>query len=154
MTDMAGRLALFADRVARQDRELPGYADAWQEMTGMILASGGTAVVPPMAPDAMVHLLIKHGAIRVPSRVKFQRGERGGCHVNSARIFLGLKWKQAKADGIGTGYALSPDGLWREHSWAMAGDVIIETTVLREKYWGVILRDEVARDWAQLMMRG
>ena len=43
------RLALFADRVASYDRALPGFATAWQDLAGKILAGGGTAVVPPLA---------------------------------------------------------------------------------------------------------
>ena len=42
--------------------------------------------------------------------------------------------------GIGTGYALSVDGLWRQHSWGVARDLIIESTEARVKYFGRLLR--------------
>ncbi len=39
------------------------------------------------------------------------------------------------------GFALSPDGLWRPHSWGWDSkkNQIIETTVLRSKYYGLTL---------------
>jgi hypothetical protein len=45
--------------------------------------------------------------------------------------------------GVMTGYALSPDGMWRQHSWVYdkQRDVIIETTVKRVGYFGVLLND-------------
>jgi hypothetical protein len=39
------------------------------------------------------------------------------------------------------GFALSDDGVWREHSWLMHGtkEYILETTELRTKYYGIRL---------------
>lgn len=42
-----------------------------------------------------------------------------------------------------TGYALSPDGLWRQHSWAYGDNLMIyETTVERVMYFGVELSSD------------
>jgi len=52
------------------------------------------------------------------------------CHDNSAALV-----KSGKADCMITGFALSPDGLWRHHSWCMDADgIVIETTKSRLVY--------------------
>jgi hypothetical protein len=57
------------------------------------------------------------------------------CHDN-CEILLKLK----KIKNIYTGYALSPDGLWRYHSWGIDKyDKIIETTEARLLYFGSVL---------------
>lgn len=52
------------------------------------------------------------------------------CHDNAFILKqLGI------IDKIGYGYALSENGCrWREHSWGIKGDTIIETTVGRQVY--------------------
>jgi hypothetical protein len=58
------------------------------------------------------------------------------CHINSEE--LAARYAHVFHE---TGFALSPDGVWRPHSWAWDSrkNQIIETTVLREKYYGVTL---------------
>ena len=51
--------------------------------------------------------------------------------------------------GIGTGYALSGDGLWRQHSWGLRREGILETTVERAKYFGVLPQRDDAESFAQ-----
>lgn len=155
------RLAMFTDRVATYEAACPGWAKSWQALTEAI----GGIVCPPLfhpgdgylthlesAKGELDMILVPHGFLLAPSRVKFLRGQPVSCHQNAARIYLGQVWKKANADGVGTGYALSNDGLWREHSWAMAGDVLIETTVRRDAYWGIVYRDTAATQWASLML--
>ena len=52
---------------------------------------------------------------------------------------------------IATGYALSEDGLWRQHSWVvqpMTRTVKVwETTVERVAYFGVVLNDEECQEF-------
>jgi hypothetical protein len=50
--------------------------------------------------------------------------------------------------GIGTGYSLSDDGLWRQHSWGLRREGILETTVPRVKYFGVLLQHADADSFA------
>jgi hypothetical protein len=42
---------------------------------------------------------------------------------------------------IAFGYALAPDGLWRQHSWGVDAEDgrIVETTVRRVCYYGFVL---------------
>jgi hypothetical protein len=49
--------------------------------------------------------------------------------------------------GLGFGFALSPDGLWRQHSWALSsapGGRVVETTVTRVAYAGLPLAGDAA----------
>ena len=46
--------------------------------------------------------------------------------------------RRGDAVAVGTGYALSRDLLWREHSWAWDRDGrLIETTETRTRYFGI-----------------
>jgi hypothetical protein len=143
------RLALFADRVAKHDAERPGYGALWTLLSQAILQHGGEAVVPPLEPLAQpfAEMLIDLGEPQGPDARKV-RGARSDCHGNTARLL-----RAGKAAAIGTGYALSADGLWRQHSWGLdSGGVVLETTESREQYWGIQLRGEDARYFADNML--
>jgi hypothetical protein len=140
-----GRLAMFADRVAEHDAERPGYAHLWERLSQAILVHGGEAVVPPLDPleRSFAEMLIADGEPQGP-RARKAGGDRSDCHRNTARLL-----RAGKAAGIGTGYALSDDGLWRQHTWGLGSDgVVLETTVRREQYWGLQFRGEQATYFA------
>ena len=60
-------------------------------------------------------------------------GERPDCHVNAVAL-----WRRGDAIAVGTGYALSPDLIWRQHSWAWDRDGrLIETTETQTRYFSV-----------------
>ena len=140
------RRAAFAARVAEHDRAHPGYAAAWQRFAATLLAIGGTDVVPPGSADPLVDLLRTEGGVVPAPDVVPRAGEPGDCHVNAVRL-----WRTGDAVAIGTGYALSADGLWREHSWGVdAAGRIVETTAERVTYYGVTMTGERAQwfaDW-------
>jgi len=69
------------------------------------------------------------------AEVRMRRGRRNRCHGNSAKLW----GKDTDRRQIGTGYALSDDGTWRRHSWVLQGKRLYETTVPRERYFGVVL---------------
>jgi hypothetical protein len=144
--DEAERLAsVYAERVAGQDREHPGYAGAWHRFAATVLRHGGTHVVPPLRPDPLMELLRTEGR-PFPGDAVVQEGAPSDCHRNAVAL-----WRAGTAVAIGTGYALSDDGLWREHSWAVGADGrVIETTEKRIVYFGVVFADERAAwfaDW-------
>jgi hypothetical protein len=67
-------------------------------------------------------------------------GDVNGCHANAAAL-----WINGDVTSIGTGYALSADGLWRQHSWGMDADgTVVETADKRVTYVGVTLADGTA----------
>lgn len=97
--------------------------------------------------------LLKRGQLWIGKNAMMKRGEAGHCHCNSASL-----WDVNKDNmdiRICTGYALSDDGMWREHSWLVLhnprSNQIIETTVKRVAYFGFVLTDkesEIAvEDW-------
>jgi hypothetical protein len=76
--------------------------------------------------------------------VKSRKMTANRCHENAATIWA----KDLKHTRIVTGYALSVDGLWRQHSWVLKKDKLYETTVSRDKYFGIILDEvESAKFW-------
>jgi len=77
-------------------------------------------------------------------------GAQSKCHMNSA-----LCWEANKANSlIATGFALSSDGIWREHTWVVVARRpgakpsnpkawwTVETTTPRTRYFGYILTPE------------
>jgi hypothetical protein len=65
---------------------------------------------------------------------RFKKMVTCGCHMNAENLAM-----QHPHIYHEIGFALSPDGVWRPHSWAWDSkkNQIIETTVLRLKYYGV-----------------
>ena len=121
----------------------PGYADAWAAFRAGVLQHGGAEVVPPSRPDPLISLLGQRGAVVSDSTSLVCRlGERSDCHGNAVAL-----WRAGDAIAIGTGYALSADSLWREHSWAWDREGnLVETTETRTRYFGVRL-DGPEADW-------
>jgi len=111
-----------------------------------LLALGGVEIValPPLTHglDHFVPSLAKLGTV-MEGTVTHKDREPNNCHLNAAKL-----WKERKKGsgliGIGTGYALSDDGLWGGHSWALTKGGIIETTLPRVKYFGVAFTGEGA----------
>ena len=71
-------------------------------------------------------------------------GERSQCHYNTARLY---SYSVKRIDAIVTGYALSKDGLWREHTWGLLKGKIVETTERRVAYFGKVLNADEAREF-------
>jgi len=104
-----------------------------------LLSLGGTDVVP--LPDPHSEVLLQRGQVMGGKPCKKVRGEAMRCLFTAAlRCFA-----DPRACQIATGYGLTADGLWRPHSWLWDGKRVVETTAVREIYFGVILdRVEVA----------
>lgn len=88
--------------------------------------------------------------------VKHWTGEDSQCHRNSVNIWNCYKDKLSDLH-ISTGYALSDDGMWRQHSWLVITDkdnilgynTVIETTVPRLAYYGFIMNEEEMEEFSQ-----
>jgi len=63
------------------------------------------------------------------------------CHQNVASVWAKRRFGIV---GVATGYVLSEDGLWRQHSWGILRDGILETTEARSKYFGIIFQGDEA----------
>lgn len=87
----------------------------------------------PVPNRQFVKQLLSYAQIKTGRSAKFLKMEPNNCHGNSCTL------SQKKGNVWMTGYALSPDGVWRPHSWVWDTNKNknIETTVRRVKYFGV-----------------
>jgi hypothetical protein len=67
------------------------------------------------------------------------------CHANAALLWMG----SGGAVEIVSGYALSEDGLWRQHSWGLDRGRVVETTAPRNRYFGFVLTEVEARAFSR-----
>ncbi|MEO8052075.1 MAG: hypothetical protein ABI833_16800, partial [Acidobacteriota bacterium] len=103
-----------------------------ESLRALLLTIGGVEFVAPTGFDPDIALLIDTG-LTMAGSVKYEIMERSESHKNAARLWLA---RESGLTGIGTGYALSSDGLWRQHSWGLRRAGILETTIKRVKYFG------------------
>jgi hypothetical protein len=121
-----------ARQAARSHKSFPA-------LEAKLLAVGGTRVVP--LPDPHIDLLIQQGQVIAGEPAKKLRGRQSQCHHNVALRYLDNPFTYR----IATGYGLTAaDGLWRQHSWLWDGKRVVETTVVRDVYFGVALDRDAA----------
>ncbi len=112
--------------------------EGFKELRSKLLEIGGDKVVVPMTGEDDLEKLLERGELMRPDdfgHFEVVEGEPIACHSNSCRV------REDIADSwIVTGYALSKDDLWRQHTWVVtADDTLIETTIARKAYFGVFL---------------
>lgn len=95
-----------------------------------LLSIGGEEIVPRFEED-LDEIMQRAKLFR--KNVRFIDGSPSSCHSNVAMLY------QRGIVKIATGWALSDDGLWRQHTWGIDNNEIIETTETRNKYFGFIL---------------
>ena len=126
--------------------ELVAEEPRMQELIDTLLALGGDAVVCVYEEDLGVLLDGAHGL--PPADVQDylvieDAMEPSQCHQNVATLFL-----SDAINAIATGWTLTDDGLWRQHSWGIVDvdgvPAIIETTMKRDIYWGVRLTRKIS----------
>lgn len=92
-----------------------------------------------------LNLLLKEGQFFGSTDI-IEKGTPCQCHSNVALFYemaLSVYGEDQKIYKIVTGYALSKDLIWRQHSWILKNDSeIVETTEPRIRYFGVILTDK------------
>ena len=103
-----------------------------------ILDKGGQYVLWPECEEDAPEL-IHRGELFGGDKATKVKGTPSQCHKNAAKRWF---W-HPELFTITTGYALSDDGIWRQHTWLVdrAGKVM-ETTVLRVSYYGFKLTTE------------
>ncbi|MAG24164.1 hypothetical protein CMI47_01165 [Candidatus Pacearchaeota archaeon] len=128
----------------RRQRELFDQAPEHQALHEKLLSLGGEMVVPLF--ESYLKPILDRGELLDTEdyAVTFVSGATSQCHANACNL-----WEQdPNVYQIYTGWALSPDGLWRQHSWVLDrwGGEIIETTEPRELYFGFgMTHDEASR---------
>jgi hypothetical protein len=114
------------------------------ELREKLLGINGCAVVVPQKAEPKLEALLARGTV-FDGRGDWMKMAPSACHWNVSYLWLHVA---GRPFSIGTGYALSEDGLWRQHSWAMDGDKIVETTVPRHTYFGIVLNPAEADRFA------
>jgi hypothetical protein len=96
--------------------------------------------------------ILERGQLWYGDRIKMMKGYPSQCHSNSAELWEKYKNNSNFKIHIATGYGLSDDGLWRQHSWCVLvkprKNRIIETTVERIAYFGFVLTKEESEVFA------
>lgn len=110
--------------------------------------AGEEAVMPDMDED--IGDILAYGQLwNGWSNTRIKKGQPCHCHQNSADLYYANRDKENLT--VATGYALSEDGLWRQHSWLvmrLARSVqVIETTKRRLLYFGVALTGKTLEDF-------
>lgn len=111
-----------------------------------LLSFGGNCVCIPEPEEDYINIM-KYGQFWYGRGARLMKGQPNQCHKNSCEL-----WKNNKhRTKICTGYALSEDGIWRQHSWLIefksASNKIIETTKLRVAYFGFIMNYKQCEDF-------
>lgn len=107
-----------------------------------LLHLGGKRVCVPLEePPAMWDAMVKSGESFQGSGLKLKLGRPSHCHANCVRL-----WKRNKNKyHIVTGYGMMADEEWRRHSWLVdKSGKVIETTVPRQIYFGIVFNGEGA----------
>jgi len=120
-------------RAHLQARIVPGslYAQLQDKLLSEI---GGDALVLAYGyPEPTLAALQKSGRNYSAKGARMVPGLSRQCHRNAVRLVLSDPARTAVC-----GYALSDDGAWREHSWALSPDgKVLETTRPRIAYFGI-----------------
>jgi hypothetical protein len=120
----------------RRFREAAVHQPDLEALRELLLAIGGTYLVVPPSSDSLLRFVIDAGFVMAGPVVR-RTMAKSKCHRNVAKLWTE---NQCRLVGIGTGYSLSDDGLWRQHSWGLRREELLETTVLRVKYFGILLQ--------------
>ena len=106
-----------------------------ERLKELLLNLGGEFLVAPPKPDQDVPMLLGRGFL-MSGPIMLKVMESSSCHRNVASIWIR---KEFGIVSIATGYALSDDGLWRQHTWGVLRDGVLETTEERLKYFGLLV---------------
>lgn len=111
------------------------------ELRDRLLAFCGDSVCLAFEePD--IDIILERGQFWFGHNAKRMEGRDCKCHSNACNLYR----QNRETTRICTGYALSKDGMWRQHSWLIfkksRSNQIIETTEPRVLYYGVALTEE------------
>ena len=127
------------NRVTRTEPEIDAaHQQLRDQLEQKLLSLGGKRVIWRAVEPDLPELLERGQLFAEP--VKLRRGRQGGCHENAAKLWA----KDVHRTRLLTGYGLSDDGLWRQHSWVVQKGVLLETTRKRTLYFGIALDPEPA----------
>lgn len=120
-----------------------GAQPALNYLYGRLLEVGGKAVAAQYEMDA--EKILERGVEMSPKGLKMMVGDRSACHANTSRLYE----TNPKQVQIVTGYAMSSDQVWRQHTWGLWGNKVVETTEKRIKYFGFVLTPQETADFCR-----
>ena len=112
-----------------------------QRLREGLLAFGGDFVLIPHVEEDLAAILTR-GELRSGRGAHLEPGSPSQCHSNVSQLYESNEGNPDGRIAIATGYALSRDGLWRQHSWGVWYDegspsgLLVETTERRVAYFG------------------
>ena len=137
----------YQDTLEEMKKLHPKMDERLFDLKQILLSFGGEATCLPGYEDDLSEIL-KYGQLWLGTNIKMMKGVPSQCHRNSCDL-----WEQNKENTrICTGYALSDDGMWRQHSWVIwmkpNSNQIVETTVPRIAYFGFVMTTEQCEKFA------
>ena len=103
----------------------------YQELEKKLVAIDGRELVYMPSPTRLIRFIIDQGQTFDASTAKKVKGKPSQCHDNVTALWSKHKERYQMVHG----YGLSPDGLWRQHSWLLdEHGTVLETTVPRTAY--------------------
>jgi hypothetical protein len=116
----------------------------------ILLKLGGEEVIirNPGSPDPLHGFLADFGIV-FSGQVLLKPSHSAGAELCIARA-----WRHRKygITAIGVGYGLNDDGFWREHTFGILREGILETGHPRRKYFGVLLIGEAAESFVEAVL--
>ena len=114
----------------------------WTKLRRRLLDLGGEEIAARYEEDLEILLLLGEEFVGKSRR---RPGEQSQCHRNAGRLY-----RNGELAAIATGWALSDDRIWRQHSWGIDWKGrIVETTEPRLMYFGVYLVRQSADRFAE-----
>ena len=128
------------------------FDDKMIELHERLLRIGGVETCFPEYEEDIDNILT-YGQLWDNITKRLKRGEASHCHSNSANLWLNNRNAETFKLIICTGYALSEDGIWRQHTWLIQAKArtnnLIETTEPRIAYYGFAMTDELAEEFEE-----
>jgi len=114
----------------------------WTKLRRRLLDLGGEEIAARYEEDLEILLLLGEEFV---GKARRRPGEQSQCHRNAGRLY-----RNGELAAIATGWALSDDRIWRQHSWGIDWKGrIVETTEPRLMYYGVYLVRQAAAAFAE-----
>jgi hypothetical protein len=129
--------AEWKDWLDKRNAEYISECPELKRLQDKLLSIDGDIVCLQKEPD--LETILSRGIV-TEGKVVLKKMAMSRCHSNVAALWSKYEPKVK----IVTGWGLSADGIWRQHTWALRGKTILETTEPRTKYFGVILTPEEA----------
>jgi hypothetical protein len=133
--------------LGKRVREFSKIQPELRELRRILLKIGGDELVLSPGSDPTVNFLIDFGIV-FAGPVVLKQHCQGGQDRTLGRIWTRRSYGIV---GIVVGYALGDDGFWREHSFGVLREGVLEIIARKQKYFGLLLLSEAADGFAETL---